>query len=360
MQRGRLHEARARHVRHHHVAGAHYLEQPRHADGGIGPQFHRVAECVVQPAQQAVHAFQPAQRLQVQHVVAHREVFALHERQAQVAREKHVLEVGLAEGPRRQKRDVRRVAFCLALVFAHRRARRLGQRGDELRIHGRKAPHAQRAERIGKETRDDQPVFQRIAQARRRFGALRHHGPFACGRARQVHRHNLQILAARRRKALHRAQIAGVAVHQRGRQQPALQQRLLAVAIGHDGVEQLRALRHAALDHRPFVFVDQKRQQVERPWTRLAIVGIDVVRDVVAADLLHHRRRRLVEPGHTVFAEQAEEAPPRLANRAGSVAQLIPVPAAGGQDAQQRECFGMVRSGLERQGRLKSQGLGCV
>ena len=91
-------------------------KQARHADGRVGAQFHRIAEGVVQAPQQHVHAFEPGEGLEVQLVVAHREVLALDERHAEIAREKCVLEEGLAEWPGREERDVRRAlaATCVA------------------------------------------------------------------------------------------------------------------------------------------------------------------------------------------------------------------------------------------------------
>ncbi len=113
--------------------------------------------------------------------------------------------------------------------------------------------------------------------------------------------------------------------HQRGRQQAIVQQRLRPVDIGDDGIEQLRALRHRALDHRPLAFIDKKRQQVQRPRPRLAVVRIDVVADVVVADLLRDGSGRPVEVGYAVVAEQIEELLPGSAQLARRVAQFVPM-----------------------------------
>src|SRR5471030_460026 len=104
-----------------------------------------------------------------------------------------------------------------------------------------------------------------------------------------------------------------------------MQQRLRPVDIGDYGVEQLRALRHRALDHRPLAFVDKKRQQVQRPRTRLALVGVDVVTDVVIADLLCDGSGRPVEVGYAVLAERIEELLPGSAQLARRIAQFIPM-----------------------------------
>ncbi len=116
--------------------------------------------------------------------------------------------------------------------------------------------------------------------------------------------------------------------HQRRRQLPALEQSLWAVHVGHNRVEQLRALHHASFDFRPFGLVDQQRQQVQRPRPWLAVIRIDVVADVVVADLLRDRSRVLFEPRNPVFTEALEKLPPRFAQRPGRIEQLVPVPIA--------------------------------
>src|ERR1700684_1353846 len=104
-----------------------------------------------------------------------------------------------------------------------------------------------------------------------------------------------------------------------------MQQRLRSVDIGDNGIEQLRALRHRALDDRPLPFIDKKRQQVQRPRTRFTLVRVDVVADVVVADLLRNGSGRPVEIGYAVVAEQVEELVPGGAQLAGRVAQFVPM-----------------------------------
>ena len=331
VQRRRFDKARAGHVRHHHVARAHHLQQARHADARIGAQFDGIAELVVEPPQQDVHALQPGEGLQVQLVVAHREVLAFDERHAEIAREERVLEEGFAVRAGREQRDVRR-----AFVAGHRRAAALDERRDSPRVERREPLHAHRAERIGEHARDDQPVFERIAEPRRRLGAVRHDHPRAARLAREIDRDELQILPARRHEALHRTQIAGMPEHQRGRQEAFVQQRLRAVDVLHDRIEQLGALLDRAFQHRPLGLVDHERQQVERPRARLAAVRVDVVADVVVAHLLRDRLDRLVEPGNAFVAEQVEEGPPGVAQLTRLVAQFVPMPFPRGKGPQWR------------------------
>ena len=63
----------------------------------------------------------------------------------------------------------------------------------------------------------------------------------------------MQEHAACRPYALHGTQVAGVALHQRGRQQALGQQGLRAIDIGHHGVQQAGTLLDAGFYARPFV-----------------------------------------------------------------------------------------------------------
>jgi hypothetical protein len=73
-QRGRFEQARAQRVGHQHLAGAHRAEQAGHAEGRVGAQLDRVAEVVVEAAQDGVHALEARDGLEEDGVVAHREV----------------------------------------------------------------------------------------------------------------------------------------------------------------------------------------------------------------------------------------------------------------------------------------------
>ncbi len=95
--------------------------------------------------------------------------------------------------------------------------RELGERADPLRKRGSETRYAHLAECFGENIRDDQAVFERIADARRRLRALRQHGPFALAIAGKIDRDELQILAVGRQITLYRAQISGMPEHERGR-----------------------------------------------------------------------------------------------------------------------------------------------
>ena len=223
-----------------------------------------------------MHRLQAMQRLEVQARVAHRKVVALHQRQAQVARQVRVFKVGLVVRAGREQHDAR---------IRPRRAH-LPQPVEQRAVGGGQALHMHLAERLGEQARDEQPVLQQIPQARGSLCALCDHPPVALRIARHVEGRYRQVRSAHRLHAVHGAQVAGVALHQRAGQQAAAQQLLRAIDVGHHAVEQAGALQHAALDVRPVALREDQRKQVHRPGPLRAVgVGIDVVGDAVVAHL---------------------------------------------------------------------------
>ena len=279
-------------VGHHHAAVARGLQQAWHPERAVGAQFQRVAPVVVQPAQHTVHGFQPFDGLEEQALATHREVTAFHQRQAQVARQVGVFEVGLAVGARRQQHHARRVA-------AGHGGGALLQRVQQPAVAGGDALHPQFTEGVGELARDDEPVVQHVAQARRALRALRHQPPATVGATRQVKGDDQQPLPTGRLRANHRPQPARVAQQQRRGQQAPVQQRLRAVEVGQHLFQQFGALRHAGFNGRPVGRLDELRQQFQRPRPR-RVAGLhpfaeDVVGDAVELDALRHLAQAAVE-----------------------------------------------------------------
>ena len=206
-------EGRTRCIGHQHIAGANHLQQAGHAQRGVGAQFQRVKELVVEPLEQTVHGLQPLQGLEVEPVVAHHQVAAFNQRQAEVARQVGVFKIGFVVRAGGEQHDARLGAGCAGLRAGgfHAVHQRAVRRGQALDFHF--------SESLWKLQRNAQPVFQQVAQARGRLRALRHHPPAPVGAACQVKGGDVQKLATCRLYALHGPQIAGVALHQRGRQQ---------------------------------------------------------------------------------------------------------------------------------------------
>ena len=97
-----------------------------------GIEFERIEEIGVDPPQQHVEPLQPGDGADVDAVARDREVVALDQQEAEIARQRGVLEIGLAEIARRQQADARLVAVG---------ARRAGRRETPRRT----APPARRS-----------------------------------------------------------------------------------------------------------------------------------------------------------------------------------------------------------------------
>ena len=326
-ERGRLEHGHAERVRHEHVARAPGLHQAGHAERRVRAQLERIAEVVVQPPQDGVDALEAGQRLEIDAVLAHGEVAALDEGEAEVAGQVRVLEVRLVVRARRQQHDVGRLAVARR-PLAERLLKRQEELGEPL--------HAELAEGVGEEPRDGEAVLERIARARRRLGARAGHPPSAVGPARQVEGDLMQVDPARRRDAVTGAQEAGMPVDQRRRDEPFFEQALRAIEIGGQRVQQARPLAQAPGNRLPLRGGHDVRQHVERPRPRgPAGVGVDVVGDAVLVKLargrgLHGAERVRAEPRRV-----AGEAPPVRPHRAGAVHQLVEM--AGGRGIRRED-----------------------
>ena len=231
-QGGRFQKRRPRRIGHQHIARPYGLQKAWHTQGGVGPQLKRVEVLVVHPFEQTMHRHQPAQGFKKQPLVAHDQVAALHQAQAQVAGQIGVLKIGFVVRPGGQQGDVGSIASraqCLEAV--HERA-----------VSGGQPLHLQRLKSLGKLARHRQAVFQQIAQPGRGLAALAHNPPIAIRSPRQVKRGHMQMHAAHRLDAVHGAQIARVALHQRRWQKPLRQKSLRSVHIGHHRFQQPHAL----------------------------------------------------------------------------------------------------------------------
>ena len=292
--------------------GTRRVEEAGHAERRLAAQFEGVAIIVILAAQDDVDALEPLQRLQIHRVAAHRQVLPLDQRVAKVTGEVGVLEIGFVVRPRRQQHDVR----LLARIDR-------GQRGEAVLLVVEEIGevlHAQVMEHLGEDTRDDEPVFQCIAGARRRLRTVGDGPPAAVRRACQVYRVVVQPDTARWPRAATGPQEAVLAIDQRRRQQPLGEQALFAIEVGEHRVHQCCALGDRGGDFGPLVGCDDQRQRVERPRAIGALgIGIDVVGDAVFLDapvdegqaLVHLFRRGAVK-----VLEELLPVRPHLAARA--------------------------------------------
>ena len=253
-QRAGLDHARARHVGDHHAVLAQHVDQARHTELRRGVELKRIKRVGIHPAQQHVEPLQPGHGADVDAIALDREIVALDQQEAEIARQSGVLEIGLAEGARRQHADPRLVAIGAG---AQTVAERLEERRHPFDIH--------RFIQVGEGARQHQPVLQRIARTGRRLRAVAQHPPAPVGAAADVGGIEAEIAPARRLDAADRAQIFGAAGDRRGRHRAFRHQPAGAVEIGQNLLEQGRALRNARGDMLPFGGVDQQRHMAQRP-----------------------------------------------------------------------------------------------
>ena len=217
-------------------------------------ELQRIEKIGIDPAQQHVEPLQAGDGADMDAVAADGEIVALDQQEAEIARQRGVLEIGFAEGARRQQPDPRLVAVGAG---AQRLAERLEERRHALDIH--------RLVEIGKGARQHQAIFQRVAGARRRLRAVVQHPPAPVGAAADIGGIEMKIAAARRFDAANRAQIF-VAAGNGGRRHRAIgDQPALAIEIAQHHFEQLGALRDARGQLLPVGLVDDERQMAERP-----------------------------------------------------------------------------------------------
>ena len=265
-----------------------------------------------------MHRLQAVQCLQKNALVAHRQVAAFSQRDAQIARQIGMFEVCFRIRTGRQQHQAGRLAVGA-------RAQAL-QHVEQAAIAGGQPLHLHLPERFGKEARDDQPVLQRIAEPRRRLRPVADHPPLPVSSARDVEGDDVQERPAGRPLPDQRTQVARMPQYQRRRQQVGRQQLLGPVGIGHDRGEQLRALCDAGLDAGPLIGFDQVRKDVQRPRPfATPVVAVDVVGDAVVAHLTLDRAAAAREIGKPARAEMREELAPRPPQRSVRCAQLVVV-----------------------------------
>ena len=164
-QRRRFEHARAERVGHEHAAGAHACTSPGTPSAESARSSSGSQKSSSRRRRIACTGRRPLDGLEEHAIVAHREVAAFDEREAEIAREVRVLEIGLVVRPRREQHDVRR----LAVARASRRAASPAASGRTAR-----ARCTRRSRNASGNSRDNRDaVLERVARARRRLRACR-------------------------------------------------------------------------------------------------------------------------------------------------------------------------------------------
>ena len=171
-------------VRHGDVTRANGFHQAGNAECGIGPQLQRIAEAVVEPAENHVHLTQPFECLDEDAAVTHGQVCPFDQHEAKVPRKVCVLEVGFIERPGSQQHPARMVAAV---------RRRQGHQAVAIGAKECAEPlHVTVAEGLRQAPRQHDSVFQRVAGAGRRLCAVSDDPPLTVRRSGDVHREQVR------------------------------------------------------------------------------------------------------------------------------------------------------------------------
>ena len=208
--------------------GADGAEQPGNTQRRIAAQLERIAEVIVEPAQDGVHPLQARERLQIHRVVAHGEIGSLGQRHAQLSAQIGVLEVGLVEWPRSQD-DGERV-FTFVAVTQQLLAQLAEHPGDPL--------DPELADRLRQHLLDDLAVLQCVTGSGGCLRTVRQQPPVPIGRPGQIGGIDVQPVAAPRDDPVTGPEEVGMSEDQLGRHEPFGQQALRAVDIRQQRIQQ--------------------------------------------------------------------------------------------------------------------------
>ena len=335
-----LDHAAARPVDHGDVAAACSLHQARDAGEPRAGQMQGVHEVARLLGDDEIDPLQPVQRLQVDLVVAHGEIAALDDRVAQVACEVGVAEIGGARRPRAHEHDPPVVASAKALEALLHAEEVAGE-----------APRAAVAEQLRQAMAERHPAGQRIAVADRGVGLVAQDHPFARRRPRHVAGVGVEEAPLGCLAVDAGAHEGRAAQEQRRRQAAVLQQPLLAVQVGQDGVDQPGTLQDSGRQALPLVVRQKHRHQVQPPRMRPIVrVGVDVERDAALAQqpprALRRRRPPLRPHGGKAVDEPAPMRPDAAVRRQHLVESGRGFAVAGQQPIEVAVLVGRVGQGL--------------
>ena len=277
-QRPRLDDAGAEAVGDMDIALAHRLDQAGDAESGLRVQFERVGEVAVDAPPDHVGALEAGDGAHMHPALAHQEVAALDQQEAEIAGKIGLLEVALVERSRGQQADAR----LDPLGARH-------QPGPEALEEGRQPLDVHAAEHVREGARQRQPVLQRVAGARGSLGTILQHPPPPVRPAAEIGGVELQRAATGR--AVQRAQIVGAAADDRGRQQVLRHDLARPVDVVEQGRQQLRALGDTGGDRLPLGAGYEQGDVAERPGAlaraRVALVdvAVDPVRHAGVVDM---------------------------------------------------------------------------
>ena len=263
-------------VREADVAAAIGLHQAGHAQHRVRPEHLRVEEVVVDPAVDHVHLLQAPRRAHVDARVAHQEVAPLHDRDAHLARQIGVLEVGAVVRSRGEQHHVR---------VARRARRDVPQRAQQVLGVELDRLHVDRLEEGGKAALHRAAVLEHVAHAGRAARVVLEHQVVAVRVADQVGAADVHVDVAGHLEAHELAPEVAGGEHEVRRHDAVLHDLLLVVDVVQEQVERGDPLHEARLDLAPLLRGDEPRHHVEREdplGPRL--VAVDVEGDALAQE----------------------------------------------------------------------------
>ena len=257
-------QTRTEGVGHRHVAGAISVEQATAAQRRVPAKDQRIAEVVVHPAVDHVHALQTVGGAHVDDVVVGHKVAALDQVDAHLPGQIGVLKVCGVEDSRRQQHDIR-----LRPALRRQRAQR-GQQQLRIVLDG---PHPVAVEELREGPLHYPAVGQHVAHPGGHPEVVFEHHKLAGSQPQQVGAHHRDVDIPRHLQASHLPPVVLATVNQFARHHPVVQDLGVEVDVVQKVVERGDALGQAALDPVPLLGRNQPRQQV---------IGKDALRALVA------------------------------------------------------------------------------
>jgi hypothetical protein len=289
------------------------VDKASDAELGAGIELEGIGEIGVEPAPDHFELLQPRDGAHVERIVAHGEIGALGQQEAEISGEEGMLEIGLVERPGGEHRDAR----------IGRRRKRGELRAQALEEAG-EALDRQGPVDFGQRARHGEAVLQRIARARRRLRPVTEHPPAPVRAAADVDGVVEEVGAAARLDADHGPEEVGRAGEGRGRQEPVADEIAGTEQVAQHHVEQFGALGEPGRQARPFLRRDDEGDMGQRPGALAVLrVVVDAVEHAGVAQVALGAGKALVELARADIGEAGEDRLPVLARLAALVEDLV-------------------------------------
>ena len=230
------------------------LEQPRHAQHGVGAEGGGVQEVVVYPSVDHVDLLPSLGRPHPHAAVLDVEVASLHELDTHLLGEEGVLEVRAVVLAGGEHDDGR------LLQVARREAAQGLEKGGGVMLD---RPHTAPLEEAGKGPRHDHAVGQHVADpARRAQVVLQHHVPAVLA-ADDVDAAHVRVHVVGQLDAVDLAAEVGIAQHESSRYDAVVEDPRLVVDVAQEEIEGAHPLDQSRLEPGPLVGGDHPRAEIQ-------------------------------------------------------------------------------------------------